>query len=657
MLIKTGAWLVLCGLLICNFVACGNGINTALRNAPAPVSGPSVSITLQTPPPTSVTLNSSAVFAAVVSNDPSNSGVDWVLLCLPAGTCGSLSAPHTPSGKPVTYLPPASISTNSQSFSIEAFATVDHSKNVLTTIMVKGFASALNGRYVVQGSGVYQNAAVGDSGIYQFAGVVILDGNGKVQGGKQSYNAYSLALGTAFSTTDVISGGSYFVGPDGRGTLTINTSDQNIGQNGIEFFSLVVLSGSQALITKMPNPSLQGNVVESSTGTMDLQVSASAPTAGYAFVVSGIDFATSTQGSPSPTGVGGVLNVDSPGNISGNGSISDQDLPMFGLMTPSSPISGTVSTPDSLGAVQFNLSTAFSSAPTVLTGYIVDSSHIKLIETDLDSVNITGALTSGVAIGQGSATGTFKQKAPLEGNYEFGIVGQDTSGLPSSLTSAGTFTFNSVGALKPGFNEVFFGGLFVSVSDQFHAPCAIDKLGSGRLDCSLTYTNPSNGTGPEFIFYFTGNGNPALVLDADSNLAGGAGVGTGFAYPVSKALSFSGDYGIRLTQSTFGSENDVTGQIAANGAAQTLAGTVDTNFEFVPTAASPINGNFVPSTTTDLLNGTLTNEFFFPNSSVDGDYYLIDSAHGFFIENDFLNSGSLGFGYFSARKQVCPLCP
>lgn len=656
--IRTWLWVSLCITIISVLVGCGTGTPTVVRNAPPPpTSGAAVSLSFQAPPPSSVTLNSSATFTAVVNNDPSNEGVDWLLLCQNVGTCGSLSAPHTPSGKSVTYIPPVSIATNSQTFSIEAFATADHTKNLLASITVKAFASVLKGTYVLQSSGAYQNPTAGDSGLYQVAGVVVLDGNGAVQGGEQTYNNYSLVNGTFFSTPDSISGGSYFVGPDGRGTLRLNTSDRNIGQNGVEVFSLVVLSNSQAFVAKVPDPLLQGNIVESSTGTMDLQTSKAPPAAGYAFVVTGTDIATSSPGAPSATGVGGVLNIDSPGNISGTGSISDQDLPAFALVTPSSPISGTVSAPDLFGAVKFNLSTVFSTAPMVFTGYIVDASHIKLIETDVDTANLTGAVTTGVAIGQGSATGTFKQKSALVGNYEFGIFGQDASGFPSTLTSAGTFTLNSLGTLKPGFNEVFFGQLFVNVTDQFHAPCTIDKTGTGRLDCLLTYKNPANGTGPEFIFYFTGNGNPPLILDADSNLAGGLGVGAGFAYPVSQAVSFSGDYGIRFTQSTFGSENDVSGQMAVTALQQTLAGTVDTTFQFGPTTPSSITGSFATTSSTNLLSGTLSNQFFFPNSDVGVDFYLIDPAHGFFIENDFVNSGSVAFGYFSARTPVCGRCP
>ena len=313
----------------------------------------------------------------------------------------------------------------------------------------------------------------------------------------------------------------------------------------------------------------------------------------------------------------------------------------------------------------------FSPTPILFTGYIVDSSHIKLIETDVDSVNGTGAATSGVAVGQGASTGTFKDIAAFAESYVFGILGQDASGpinftpTASSLTSAGTFTATSTGSLTNGFNEAFFGGLFVNMIDTFQTPpCILDNNGTGRLDCNLTYT--ANGTGPEFVFYQTGNGNPPLILDVDSNLLGGSGAGAGFAYPISTPVSFSGDYGVRLTQMTLGSEADFTGQFNADQAAQTLAGTLDVNTGFVNPGPTALTGTFAPSSRPNVLSGTLSNpdQFLVANASGTGinvDYYFIDSSHGFFIEtdlNDPINpSSSVAFGYFAARTSVSTRLP
>jgi hypothetical protein len=68
---------------------------------------------------------------------------------------------------------------------------------------------------------------------YQRAGVVVLDGNGGITSGEQTVNFVDPNTFLLSSASDPISGGSYFVGPDGRGTLTINTADVNIGQQGV----------------------------------------------------------------------------------------------------------------------------------------------------------------------------------------------------------------------------------------------------------------------------------------------------------------------------------------------------------------------------------------------------------------------------------------
>lgn len=662
----TKRWSVLLVVLAISALV-GCGMSTSVQNqaaTPTPSSA-SVSIALSAAPPSSITINNTVTMTAVVSNDPLNAGVDWVLGACGIPNCGSLSAPHTPSGSAVTYTPPSTLNQNSLTVKILAFATADHSKNVVSQVNIITFVNILKGTYVIQTSGIDIDPTTGIEDVAQFAGVVVLDGAGGIRSGEQTYT------NTSRSVSDPITGGNYFIGADGRGTLTINTADTTIGQSGTEVFNIVVLSSSEALVLKndpvnAPFPSNQA-----STGTMELQTSVSPLSQGYAFVASGTDVATTLSlGATSPVALGGVLNINSPNTISGAGSIVDQDLPAVPSQTSKAPISGTVSNPDAFGAVKFSLTASFSPTPILLTGYIVDASHVKLVETDVDSVNGTGAATSGVAVGQGAATGTFKNKAAFVGNYVFGILGQDASGpvnfspTASSLTSAGTFTATSTASLTNGFNEVFFGGLFVNVIDNFKASCVLDKNGTGRLDCHLTYT--VNGTGPEYVFYQVGNRNPPLVLDVDSDLLGGAGAGTGFAYPVSTAVSFNGDYGLTLTQYTSGSLVDFSGQIQANGPAQTVAGTLDVNTSFVNPGSTTIMGTFAQSSRSNVLNGTMTdpNQFLLPNASgtsINVDYYFIDAHHGFLIESDLNDpvnpSSSVAFGYFATRTPVCQGCP
>lgn len=633
----TGRWMrVLLSLAVISvFTGCQGG-NTANVQNPPPPGGSAVSIAFQPSPPPDVAVNATAQLTAMVSDDSSNAGVDWSLTCQNTSGCGTLSSLHTDSGVAVTYTPPTTLSGNAEVINITAFATADHTKNVLAPLTVTAFGNNLNGTYVFQTSGMD-----GTGFPYQFAGVIRLDGDGGVTSGEQTYT------NTSFSVSDPVTGGSYYIGPDGRGTLTLNTANQSLGQEGIEYFSLVFLNSSQALLAKVDdpsNPNVQSN--QTAQGTLDLQTSTAAPSAGYAFVVSGTDIA-----SFSPMAVGGVMNIDLPGTISGAGSVADQDV--GGSVFAGSSLSGTVSDPDAFGAVQISMATDFAPAPLQFTGYIVDATHIKLIETD----NATGAgigATAGVAIGQGAATGTFIGPAAFSGDFVFGIFGQDVSGFASSLSAAGVFTADGAGKLQNGFIDDLQAGLGIQISRKFTGTYSVDAAGTGRVDSSLRFR--SDGDGPEFIFYLTGNGNPPLVLDADANFLGGLAVGGGIAYPAADPIEINGRYGLRLTQSSFGIQNDVTGQFTADSTAQTLSGTVDTNAVFTPNPDTPLTGTFATTTVARRFTGTLSNQLFFlPDISVA--YYIIDSGHGFIVETDPPAFGVLSFGYVATRTTVCPDCP
>jgi hypothetical protein len=632
--------------LITGLVGCG-GSSTNVQNQPAPAATASVSIAFQPAPPTSISLLVTTKLTAVVTNDPSSEGVDWAVLCsnptASTNQCGSLSSSHTASGVATVYTPNLAPGANTQSITIEAFATADHTKNVVASFNVTGFAGVLKGTYVFSTKGTDNN------GIYQLAGVIVFDGKGGITGGEQTHNDNIL------SVTDTITGGSYTVGPDGRGTLTINTTDQNIGQLGIENLSFVFISSSQALIQTLDNVSGSNPLppsVESSSGTLELQTSTSAPTGGYAFVVSGYD------GNSQSMAIGGVLNIDSPNTISGVGSVADQYDAT--VLTASSTISGTQTKPDAYGSFKFNLTTGFATAALQLTGYIVDSTHIKLIESD-NSGPGTGGVTSGVAVSQGAARGTFTTNSAFAGSYVFDILGQDSTGVPTTLAGVGQFMADSNGNLNSGYEDEVLSAVSPTlvISDSFTGTYALDPSGTGRVDSSITFS--SSGPGPELIFYLTGNGNAPLILDADDNSSAATvgSVGVGAAHPQAAAtFSFNGLYGLKFIQSSATTVNTGTGPFTVSGAAGTLAGTVDLNLQFNANSAVPFTGTFGAFSSSGRSIGTLNNpNFFTSNNMIAVAFYAADANHVFVIETDSATTGVLSFGYFVTRSPVCPTCP
>lgn len=638
-------------------VLMGCGVSTDVQNPPPPPNASSLSIAFQTAPPASVIYTSVAPLTAVVKNDPSSSGVDWSVSCSSPGNCGSVNPQHSASGTAVNFTPPANLSSNSQPVTIEAFATADHTKNVLASITVTAFGSFLQkGNYIVHTSGI---DPVGDP--YQRVGVIAIDGNGNVSAGEETVNFQSPNGLT--SVTDTITGGTYFIGQDGRGTITVTTADANLGNQGVEVYALVALSSSHALVTKMDflgnSQGLSSN--ESSVGTLDLQTGMDAPTGGYAFVAGGTDV------NLSGIGLGGVLNI-TPGSVSAAGSVFDFAAnDGSGVITPSSSVSGTVSPQDAFGTFQVNIDTDFGSLQ--FSAYEIDVTHVFLIETDA-----AFGFTSGIAIGQGAATGTFTTPGSFHGAYAFGTTGTDGSAIVNSLAAAGKFTAGGGnGILSAGFIDETQRGLQIEFSDKFTGTFTVDPGGSGRVDTnsSFVFGDPNNGTGPELVFYLTGNGNPILVLDADIEpaLAGGGefgfGVGTGIAYPITAGATFTGSYGFSLTQNLPPFEFDGTGDITAS--AQTVSGVSDANIGFVPTLADQgtnVSDGFGTTNIAGRLTGTLstplTSSLGLANVSVA--YYLIDSNHGFVVENDGdafsgVNPGDLSFGFFATRTPVCQGCP
>lgn len=665
-------WWLVAMAMAAVLAGCG-GSTFNLQNPTGPgSSGAAVAITFKPAPPTALQVSAASTnVIAVVNNDTTNAGVDWVLSCGNASSCGTLLPQHTASDQAASYTPPTALfpPTNNQMVHLVAYATADHTKNILASIAITAFGSFLQ-----QGTYVFKTSGVNFSGqTFQRAGAVVLDGQGGVlldgngHAGEQTVNFVNPNTGALTSVSDYIVGGSYFVGSDGRGTLNITTNDVNLGQQGVETYSFIALSNSQALVTKMDflnDPQLQDNN-ESAVGTLDLQTNAAAPALGYAFVGGGTDVTGAA------IALGGVLNFDLPNSISGTGSVFDLARNDGSGTVTTSSVSGTVSAPDSFGAVQIGLTTSFATNPLQFTGYIVDASHMQVIESDAGSGSGFG-VTVGMALGQGPATGSFTTTKAFAGStFVYGLTGQDLNGVNNSLAAVGTVSPGNL-TLTNGFLDEIQNGLQVQVSDKFHGAYAIDPAGTGRVNStSFTFNHTINGAGPQLVFYLTGKGSPALVLDADLEpKLGGAGVATGIAYPALKSgSSFSGAYGLYFTQNLGGggsNEADGAGEMTADSTNLTVSGVVDADFLFFPTPGIQgqpnLSDGFQPSTVTGInnrLTGTLMLDSSLPDVSVA--YYLIDSNHGYFVENDGgangTNPSGLTFGYFATRTPVCQGCP
>jgi len=711
--VPTTRWMVIALTLtaISLLTGCGGGSTLNVQN-PGPPPAQNVSISFQTSPPSGIPLGGSASFSATVTNDPTNSGVDWtiVLVCQgpncgpqpcahlkdPNNPCGTLAnsdgelTAHSNSGDTITYRPPSTflVPGNVMNLQIVAYATADLAKNVLAPLSVTAFGTVLNGTYVFQAQGSDSNGSP-----YQIAGMLALDGTGDACSGFITSGQQTLNTVSAGSVTTPISGSSgascgsssYFVGTDGRGTITLATTDQS-GNPLTETFSLIVLSSSKALLAELHSSSDSN----SSVGTLELQDPAAAgtlPAAGYAFAVSG------TDSFGAPIAVGGVLNIDSPGSISGIGSLADQDYnssttPGLTLCPPKTGLAGSSVSLSAPGVVTFTLVTTSCSGPnpfgpTQFTGYIVDASHIRLIESDDTAANgFNGYLTAGPAIGQGSATGTFMS---FSGQYAFDILGMDLSGgPPSSLTSVDVVNADGSGNFS-GYTDTFpldTGVGPAQLTAQVTGVCQLDNQGIGRVHMRFIPA-PVPFFDPSLFLYLTAPpgtpGAPVLTLYAAAGNQRYPAMGVGIGYPQQQpasGLSFGNGelYGVGFTQQNLSlAENDGTGQMTATlnqgGTGGILSGLADDDnvnaFQAPPTLET-LTGSFAcPPGATSCPDsfGRFSNSTFgldktsLPVTAVD--YFLIDADHGFFIETDLVNpgTGQVALGYFAKRCDVTIGCP
>ena len=426
------------------------------------------------------------------------------------------------------------------------------------------------GNYVYYLSGEDNDG--GFPGPYFVVGVFTLDSSGTVTGGEQSFDD-----NVVYEQDNILSSGSSVVtGNNGNVLITLNTGDSAIGVAGVETFDASIVSSTNGLLTEY-------DAWASGSGTLDLQTSLAAPSGGYAFFVGGVDQFGG------PLVIGGVINVDNvggAGNISGAGSVFDENddtiLSPDQLFVPS-----TVTGPDAFGQVVFTLNPQNPDGNTIneftMVGYLVDADHIRWVEIQFG--DSTGGNTGGIALAQGSKTGTYSSTDISGSSGVFGTVGADTNG---PLQTAGLLTFNADGsvsgnvsfndfvALSPqGGSTLAAEGSTLCTSGTALTPCyTIEGPGTGNDGGTgrISITNVTDSTAaPTFNYnlqlYLAHAGAVVISMDA-SDWSAGLGYAQTGAGSFS-ASSLSGSYALNVDQqdtaSTTGFEYDGIGTVTADG--------------------------------------------------------------------------------------------
>jgi hypothetical protein len=449
--------------------------------------------------------------------------------------------------------------------------------------------SSLSGTYVVSLSG--QDITNGVQSFFALVGALTAN-NGSLTGTIDIADP-SLAAATGASTpvqTAVAASGSFSITADGRGRGVISFPfNGQSSQIGIDF---VLSSSSGGLITRF-------DVNGTGSGTFDLQSNVTQANLGsYAFSLSGVD-----EGEINPFGMVGEFTVGSTGSITGLQDINDDgnssgltNLGLGGSVTLASSGPGTaqLATGTGYGTLAFDV-------------WPIDSTHLKLIETDGFLVTAGDAFTQQTSISAGQLVYT--------------MSGLDSGGL---FASGGIASYDGSLNLSSGF-EAMNDSALTSIAQSITVSGTLAATGStGRYQ--LNFAGFYNGDGgavssPTFAAYPSTSG--ILLLEIDD---GGVTAGTAFQQTAT-TLATSQGYSLNLTGANPDGEVDDIAEFVVDSSTALSNGLIDENDEGTLNFDQQLGQNGVynyagtgygsisyPSTDNTLI-GTLNLGFFVANSS------------------------------------------
>lgn len=455
-----------------------------------------------------------AQFSATIQNDPANAGVTWTLTakgtpCSPA--CGTLSLPNLYS---VLYTPPTSVPpapNNMPTLTATSASSPARSDSDLFSIFdgtaacgTGGNEGVLNGQYALMVQGW---SGTGAATPIMYAAEFAADGTGKITGGQDQFNPYSIS---AYAGAGVIpSASSYSVGPDNRGCLTL--TDQS--ETTFTFrFSLGGLSGGIASKGDVIFINQQSATPEQGAGILRRQdpaaFSLSALAPNYAFGVDGWDNSSGTLSHFALAGLfaqsGGTTSSASFDANDGGKLLTTGGLPQFGTFATIQPIA----TGTGCALASLNLPGSLSN-PVDVEVYVINSSELFFVSLTLSK---QGPEFSGRAI----ATSSSFTASAISPNYIFRFTGSSPGAAAASIGQASLSSGSPPGisGTVSGTVDHYVGG--TATSQSLTGTYAFTAL-SGRLGI----TGPNAATSP--VCYLTNpfDGVAAFCITTESSASFG----------------------------------------------------------------------------------------------------------------------------------------
>lgn len=364
----------------------------------------------------------------------------------------------------------------------------------------------LNGTYTFSVEGADVNGPMSIAGSFTACGCT----GGTISTGTVDFFDPALAA----PASAVGSNSTYSVGADGRGTANLYITPSG-GTPFKVIFQFVLTSSSHGLIIRY-------DTTGTGSGTIDLQPSAVAQSAianaPFAFTLSGSD----ANGDFLSTA--GSFTLDSSGAITaGVGDCNVNGVPYY-----QPTLSGSVPVGSGTAPGIGSILTACSSTALGFDVYAIDSTHLKLIESD------GSAFLVGDAFAQTSAS------IP-QGTLVFTMEGLDGGSTGNLFVTGGTVTSDGASELSGGLQDVNDAGTVNNggtTSEPFSGSFVASPSGSGRFLVSL-----SGFLGASTFAAYPSSGG-ILLLQVDTGLAAGTTSGIALQQTSGAAIAASQGYGL-----------------------------------------------------------------------------------------------------------------
>ena len=549
--------------------------STASASAPVIItaaSGLSVS-------PSSVTLLAGATQPFSVISSTSAPAVTWQVDGITGGdaTVGTIST----SG---LYTAPAD-PPSGQKVTVKAISQADASQTATAQVTVVPSLATLNGQYTFTFSG--HNS----QGFVAAAGSIQADGKGNLTNGVEDVNSAGGVL------TNVSVTGTYTVGQDGRGTLTLSGSAISP-----QTFQLVVVSSAQARL-------LRFDTSATASGNLDLQDSsaftASALIGKYVLNLDGVD------SSRLPLSAIALVDLNGGGTVSPTTSFMDENdnggiflnAPLSGNYGVGANGRGTLTLSGSLGTFHFNL-------------YVISAQKFRLVSTDVapawdGSANIQQAVTF--------------TNTSLNGSMVFIAGGNNTAG---AVDDAGQFTATGGGGITNGVGDENNNGT-ITAGYSFTGTYNLSANGHG----TLTLSSMDFGTMTYSLYLQSGSEGVLLRTDSGAISSGSLSAQTQSTF---STADVKGPFAFTAGGVSVSSKGplDKIGQFTADGSGN-ATGTEDINGHDPASGAGSLSSNLaLTATYSTASNGRGTLNITAGSSTRVLNFYLISPQQMFLIGMD-----------------------